>query len=495
MSSRDPRREISMNAMAGGEVSPADTHHHFVRRIRDTIRRYRMLGGGETVVVAVSGGADSTALTRSLAAIVREIGLTLHIAHLDHGLRPDSDEDAAFVAGMSRALGFEHHQAAADPRTLAHQEGLSVEDAARRLRYEFLMRVARNVGARAVATGHTLDDQAETVLMRLLRGSGLVGLAGIPPVRRSGEVSIIRPLIETTRGDIEAYLRAIGAGWRQDATNRDLTILRNRIRLVLLPGLEGYNPDVRRTLARVAGLLRDEAEAIETIAAPQISDTLSGEPGIVRVAVDRFARLPAALQRRALREAVRRVRGNLRAVRFVHIEGARRLVLEGQAGSWMPLPGGVRITRLATDAEVAAECTGQTPGLYVVKVPGQVVAVEFGVQLTAEDLTRDQLEAERHVAGRDAVMLDADQVGDELVLRGPQPGDRFAPVGMSGRTKMVGDYLRDEKIPRHRRGSIPVLTTKDGVIVWIIGLRASEYARTTSATTRAIRVVARPLRA
>jgi tRNA(Ile)-lysidine synthase len=454
-----------------------------------------MLDGGETVVAAVSGGADSIALARSLAEIAREIGLTLHIAHLDHRLRPDSDEDAAFVAGMSRALGFEHHQAAADPRTLAGQEGLSVEEAARRLRYEFLIRVAREVGAQAVATGHTLDDQAETVLMRLLRGSGLVGLAGIPPVRRSGEVSIIRPLIETTREDVEAYLQAVGAGWRRDSTNRDLAILRNRIRLVLLPALEGYNPDVRRTLARVAGLLRDEAEAIETIAAAQISDTLSGESGIVRIAPDRFARLPAALQRRALREAVRRVRGNLRAVRFVQIEGARHLVLEGQVGSWIPLPGGVRVTRLAAAAEVAGECAGQTPGLYVVKVPGRVVAVDFGVQLTAEELTRDQFEAERHLVRRDAVVLDAAQVGDELVLRGPQPGDRFAPVGMNGRTKMVGDYLRDEKIARHRRVSIPVLTTRDGTIVWIIGLRAAEHARTTPATTRAIRVVARPLRA
>jgi len=333
------------------------------------------------------------------------------------------------------------------------------------------------------------------VLIRLLRGSGLDGLVGIPPIRRSGEVSIIRPLLETTREDVESYLRAIGAGWRRDSTNQDLAILRNRIRLVLLPALEGYNPGVRRTLARVADLLRDEAEAIEALAAPRIAEALSGDSEIVRVALERFTPLPAALQRRALREAVRRVRGNLRAVRFVHIEGARRLVLEGQAGSWIPLPGGVRITRLATGAEVAAERTGSTARSYSVSVPGRVVAIEFGVQLTAEELTRDQLDAEPDTARRDAVVLDAARIGGGLVLRGPQPGDRFAPVGMEGRTKMVADYLRDEKIPRHRRGAVPVLATGDGVIVWIVGMRASESARITPATTRAVRVVARPLRA
>jgi tRNA(Ile)-lysidine synthase len=488
MSQRDPVCEISVSAMAGGD-------HAFVHRMRDTVRRHRMLMGGETVVVAVSGGPDSTALVHGLAGIARDLPLTLHVAHVDHGLRPDAGLDAAFVAAMSRALGLAYHKAAVDPRTLADQEGLSVEDAARRLRYEFLARVARDVGATVVATGHTLDDQAETVLIRLLRGSGLDGLAGIPPVRRSGETSIIRPLLETTRRDVESYLRAIGAEWREDSTNQDLAILRNRIRLVLLPALEGYNPDVRQTLARAADLLRDEAEAIDTLAAARIAETLTGDSEVVQVSLERFIRLPAALQRRVLREAVRRVRGNLRAVRFVHIEGARQLVLEGQAGSWMPLPGGVRITRLPTGAEVAAECTGGLPRLYRVSVPGRVVAVEYGVQVTAEELTRDQLEAGPDLARRDAVVLDAARVGSELVLRGPQPGDRFAPVGMEGRTKMVADYLRDEKIPRHRRASIPVLTTRDGMVLWIVGMRASESAQITPTTMRAVRVVARPLRA
>jgi len=168
----------------------------FVDRIRETIRRHRMLARGDTVVVAASGGPDSTALVHALAALRPDLSLTIHLAHLNHRLRPEAAEDAAFVAAMGRALGLEHHQDGADPRTLAAREGLSIEDASRRLRYEFLVGVAHDSGASVIATGHTLDDQAETVLMRLLRGSGLDGLAGIPPVRESGGVRIVRPLIE-----------------------------------------------------------------------------------------------------------------------------------------------------------------------------------------------------------------------------------------------------------------------------------------------------------
>ncbi len=482
--------------MGDGTSKRQKTGHPFLDRIRETIRRHRMLAGGETVVVAVSGGPDSIALMHGIAALGRDLGLTLHVAHLDHRLRPDAGRDAAFVAATSRALGLQHHHDSADPRTLVAQEGLSLEDAARRLRYEFLMRVARDIGATVVGTGHTLDDQAETVLIRLLRGSGLDGLTGIPPVRRSDGVIIIRPLIETTRADVESYLKAIGAGWQEDSTNRDLAILRNRIRLVLLPALEGYNPDVRRTLARVADLLRDEAEAMDTLAAPRIGETLSGDSPKVQVALEPFTWLPAALQRRALREAVRRVRGNLHAVRFVHIEGARQIVLGGQVGSWLPLPGEVRITRSSAGAEVTIG-SDRLPGVYALSVPGRVVAIEFGVHLSAEALTQDQLAAEGwpDAARRDTVVLDATRVGSELVLRGPQAGDRFAPAGMGGRTKTVADYLRDEKVPRHRRAVIPVLATRDGVIVWIVGMRASEAGRVTPATTQAVRVVARPLRA
>ena len=303
-----------------------------------------MLAAGDVVVAAVSGGADSTALLRLLVELRRGMRLEIHVAHFNHMLRDDADADAAFVADMARGLGLAFHLGCGSPRAQM-RPGRSMEDAARRLRYGFLSEVARGVSANAIATGHTLDDQAETVLMRLLRGAGAWGLAGIPPVRAHGGVRLIRPMIDVPRAAVEAWLRAAGLSWREDTTNRDHAMLRNRIRGVLLPALEEYNPDVRRTLARLAEVMRDETLALNALAARRVNAVLSGRRGAVRIAIAPFAALPRALQRRALREAVRRSRGNIEGVGFVHLEGARRIALGGRTGAVAELPGGLRIVR------------------------------------------------------------------------------------------------------------------------------------------------------
>jgi tRNA(Ile)-lysidine synthase len=324
-------------------------------QVRETIRRRAMLAGGEQIVAAVSGGPDSTALLAALVALSGEFRLDVHVAHLDHGLRPDSGEDAAAVRRLAERLGRPYHGGAADVRAAAAREHRSIEDAARQARYAFLAAAARAAGASVIATGHTLDDQAETVLMRLLRGSGGRGLSGIPPVRPHDGLRVIRPLIDTPRRDIDAYVARSGLAARDDATNRDLGILRNRVRLVLLPILEGYNPDVRGALARLADVLRDEADALDTLAAPRIAGVLRGTAGTdasVRISLEAFAALPVALQRRALREAVRRAGGNGAPIAFVHIEEARLGVLSGGPGTVWEGSGGIRIYRRPDAIEV-----------------------------------------------------------------------------------------------------------------------------------------------
>ena len=317
-----------------------------------------MLAVGDVVVAAVSGGADSTALLRLLVELREDLRLDIHVAHFNHMLRDDADGDASFVADTARALGLAFHQGSGDPRAQVGS-GRSLEDAARRLRYAFLTSVARAAGAQAIATGHTLDDQAETVLMRLLRGAGPWGLAGIPPVRTHAGVRLIRPLLDVPRAAVEASLRAAGVGWREDETNRDLAMLRNRMRAVLIPALEGYNPHVRRTLARLAEVMRDETLALDTLAARRVNAVLSGRGATVRIALDAFGRLPAALQRRALREAARRSRGNIEGVGFVHLEGARRIALEGHAGAIAELPGGLRAVRVGRTLEMRSAAGSQ----------------------------------------------------------------------------------------------------------------------------------------
>ncbi|HEV2439028.1 MAG TPA: tRNA lysidine(34) synthetase TilS [bacterium] len=324
-------------------------------QVRETIRRHGMLAGGERVVVAVSGGPDSTALLSVLAALREELRLDLHVAHLNHGLRPEAGCDAAAVAQTARALRCPYHEAAEDVAAAAARARRSIEDAGRDARYGFLAATARRIEAMVIATGHTRDDQAETVLMRLLRGSGPRGLAGIPPVRPHDGLRVIRPLIDTPRAEIVAYLAWRQLAAREDSSNRDLAALRNRVRLVLLPILEGYNPDVRRALARLADVMRDDADAFDALSAPEVDAVLRGTHASVRIAPDAFGRLPVALQRRALREAIRRVSGNGAPVAFVHIEEARLGVLGGRAGAVWEAPGGVRIFRRPDAIEVTAK--------------------------------------------------------------------------------------------------------------------------------------------
>ncbi len=323
-------------------------------QVRDTMRRHGMLRGGETVVVAVSGGADSTALLRSLVSLRDELDLCLRVAHFNHHLRDDAGADAAFVAETARDLGLPYQEGGGSARAEAARARRSVEDAARRLRYEFLVSVASAAARGVIATGHTLDDQAETVLMRMLRGAGPWGLSGIRPVRTHAGVRVIRPLIETPRASVEAALRAEGLTWREDPTNRDETVLRNRVRHVLLPALQGYNPDVRGALARIAAVIRDEQEALDETAGPRVDAVLARNGAGVRVALEPFAALPAALQRRALREAVRRLRGNLEGIAFVHLEGTRHVALAGRLGAVAELPGGLRAVRREHVLEITA---------------------------------------------------------------------------------------------------------------------------------------------
>jgi tRNA(Ile)-lysidine synthase len=329
-------------------------HDSLAAQARETIRTYGMLAGGERVVVAVSGGPDSTALLSVLGALREELHLDLHVAHLNHGLRPDASLDAAAVGRMTRSLGYPFYEATEDVASAAARTRRSLEDAGREARYGFLAGVARRIEASVIATGHTRDDQAETVLMRLLRGSGTRGLAGIPPVRPLDRLRVIRPLIDASRAEIVAYLARQGLAAREDSSNRDLAMLRNRVRLVLLPILEGYNPDVRRALARLAGMVRDEADALDALSAPAVDAVLHGTHASVHIAPEAFGRLPVALQRRALREAIRRVRGNGTQIAFVHIEEARLGVLASRPGAVWEAPGGVRIFRRPDAIEVTA---------------------------------------------------------------------------------------------------------------------------------------------
>ncbi|MFI5274135.1 MAG: tRNA lysidine(34) synthetase TilS, partial [Ktedonobacterales bacterium] len=317
------------------------------RAVRAAVEQDGLWAPGATVVAAVSGGADSLCLLGALHALARRgvpsaPGLIV-VVHLDHGLRgADGAEDAAFVVAFARERGLECVVERADVAAVARREHRSIEDAARQVRYAFLRRVARDMHAERIVTGHTRDDQAETVLMRLLRGSGISGLAGMAPL--AGDIA--RPLLAVPRAETGAYCAAHGWQPRHDATNDDTAAHRNRLRHVLLPALERENPRLRETLARNAALIGADAAYLDARAAEAWAPAVTAESEaaiVFDLAV--FRALAPALRHRLLREAQRRLAGLESQVEARHLAAADAFVVRGTNGTSNELPGGLRLRR------------------------------------------------------------------------------------------------------------------------------------------------------
>ncbi len=334
--------------MALGKQASVDV----IEQVRQSIREHRMLRRGETVVVAVSGGPDSMALLDLLVRVRNEWRLTLHVAHLHHGLRGAlADADETFVRNVCRRLKLECVVERVSVSTVAEERDLSEETAARQARYEFLEVTARRAKAGAIAVGHTRDDQAETVLMRLLRGAGTEGLCGIRPVRLLGGLRLVRPLLGVWRREIERYLRLRRRSWREDASNRDEKYLRNRIRHALLPALEReYQPKIREILSQTAECLQADYAFIEGWGERRwrrLGDVAPDKGMPDRVVLD--ARLlsdePPAMQRYLLRRAVEYLAGDLRRVTYQHWLELEQLLQARPGGSIVDLPHRLRAVK------------------------------------------------------------------------------------------------------------------------------------------------------
>jgi tRNA(Ile)-lysidine synthase len=431
------------------------------------------LRAGLRLAVGLSGGADSVALLRGLAERRAELGLVLHAAHLHHGLRGDeADGDEAFCRALAEELGLPFHSVrvdlAAESRAAEGKDSETLEEAGRRVRYTWFRQLLATGTVDAVATAHTLDDQAETVLAKLLRGAWTEGLGGIHPVMEFAEGRILRPLLGTTRAEIEAYLGELGQGWREDSTNKHLMFTRNRIRHELLPELEGWNPRIREHMAQMAELARDEEawwRAELARLAPQL--LLPGKPvrgggraagdGLVpsiSMEVSRLAELQVAVQRRLLRHAAEQLGA---APDFAATEALRTLALEGRAGQKLELAQGLRAERthrelrLTADGGLesgsrAAEATAEYEGT----VPGVIDAPLFGIRLKI---------SAQGSGGR------AVEAAERVKLRNWRAGDRVTLRYSSGPRK-VKEVLERLRVTGSARQVWPVLEM-DGRIVWM----------------------------
>jgi tRNA(Ile)-lysidine synthase len=321
---------------------------------------------GETLVVGLSGGADSVALVDALASLRRRRGFRLVAAHLDHRLRPGSAEEAAFCAVLCAQLDVPFRTDTADVRARAAHERGGLEQAARRERYAFLRRVEGEEAAAAIAVAHTRDDQAETLLLRLLRGAGATGLAGMRP--RSGDV--VRPFLDVSRAEVLAHLRERGLAWREDPSNADLAHRRNRVRHELIPYLEErFNPGIRAALARTAALLADEAAHVRAEAEALVARIAREENGALALRRASLAEAPAALARAAIREALVRA-GGLTQVGALHVERILQLArAKAPSGRRLPIPGGREARFTRDDVRIEERAEAGTKAVSSRKVP------------------------------------------------------------------------------------------------------------------------------
>ncbi len=439
-----------------------------------------MLAGGETVLVGVSGGADSVALLHCLLTLAPALGLRLHIVHVNHGLRAEADVDQAFVEELARRWGVPVSVERVAVPTASSQ---SLEAAARAARFAAFRRAAREAEASRVALGHTADDQAETILMRLLQGAGPRGLAGIPPVRGP----YIRPLIEARRPEIEAELRRLGMDWREDSTNLDTKFLRNRIRHDLFPFLAAsFHPRIVETLCRAGALIRALVTEIETLAARELDRLAVRRSQEMLFSLAELRSLPPAVGEEVLRQALGRLgeQGPFRA----WAQRTLRHLLDGDGLAGPYRVGKVLLERSMAQLRLSRESPGSLPERPLL-VPGSVAFSEIGVAIEARAF--DCPEDYQPPRGRWRVAFDRDRLHAPLLGRSRRPGDSFHPFGAPG-SKPLKAFLIDAKLPRWERGRLP-LVVAGGEIVWVVGLRRGAAAPVTPATRRVLEFSAIPL--
>ena len=458
---------------------------------------------GTKVIVAASGGPDSTALLRSLQRSGGPLGIELHVAHLLHDLRgAETLADASFVEDLARGAGLPCTVRQSDPLEHRRQRGTSsFEQATREVRYAFLLALARSEGGTAVAVGHTMDDQAETVMEHLLRGAGLHGLRGMTesapwpwPPGAQGPF-LFRPLLAVTKAETTAYCRALGQDFRTDSENESPKFARNRIRHDLLPKLASeYNPRVIESLVRLSRTAAIDLDYLESECDriwPQVeidpAGTSGGRDGD-GLSLDRavLQSLHPSLRRNVLRRAFALAAGDVRRLEETHLAGMDALVAGGADGSSCQLPRGwwlhasaecMTLTRESSIPCPLPPLSGRHP-LELPRGPGETVEAALEgwrvtTSLVSAPVVGDEVGQGAHVA-----FLDSETIRGPVLVRARQPGDRFQPAGMTGRKKLQ-DLFVDSKVPRHWRDRIPLLECA-GEIAWVVGHRIAEWARVPS---------------
>lgn len=466
------------------------------KKAERTIRKYGMLSEGEMILIGVSGGSDSVLLLYLLNHLKEKYHLSLHIAHLNHGFRKEAGKEAKFVKNMAKGFGIPVTSKMIDVPFYAKKKRLSKQEAAREVRYSFLKNVANKIGADKIALGHTADDQAETFLMRMIRGAGSKGMGGMSPCYKfavpSSQFAIIRPLIEIGRKEIINYLKKERIPFIEDPSNISSIYLRNRIRNELIPYIEKrYNPQIKKIFVHSAQILREEDSFLEDYSKRILPEFVTlREKGKTEISLNPFLNLEKTIQRRLIRIAIEEIIGSLKGYSMHHINEVIDSIASGQTGKRINLPKGVVVQKdydILSISLKGSGVRGQRSGIrsYDINIPGTTSIPEFCLILNAE-IKEPPFESGN---GKIQSAFDLEKISDKIKIRKRKDGDFFFPIGMGGKSKKLKTYFIDEKIRRDEREKIPLLVS-GGNILWVIGHRQDDRYKVSEETKKALLVKA-----
>ena len=438
-----------------------------------------MIIKGDTVLIGLSGGPDSVCLTVILDKLKHNFNLSLHALYVNHGMRPDeSKKEESFCKELCDKLGITFHTRFVDVKSYAGEKRLNIQETARELRYEMLEEIAEDINASRIAVGHNADDQAETIFMRLIRGSGRRGLSGILPVRGM----IIRPIIEIERSMIEKFLNdELGQPFVLDSSNQNEDYLRNWLRLNVMKEVKNHNPSVVKDLSRTADILREEDNYLEIIVTKTLMRLISRKSN---KSIDLFliplGTLEKPLLRRVLRRAIDATSG-LRGISFVHVEDIIDLIRNGRSGDRINMPKGLRAIKNYATLQLTLEVPGSFTE-HELNVPGEIIIQEQGIIIEAE-IIDEEIETD----GRSTAIFDLQTLSLPLKVRARQEGDFFYPRGL-GKKKKLQDFFVDEKVRRDMRDAVPIVMSGNDII-WIAGYRDDERVKPSEKTGKILKLI------
>lgn len=450
--------------------------HKIYFKFLKTVRTYNLFQENDHVLVAFSGGPDSSALLHLLLEFSKEFPLKIELAHFNHKLRGrESDEDEEFVRKEAERLGIPIHIGSDDVKAYAKKRKINLEEAGSILRYKFLKEKAKEIGANKIALGHTMNDQAETFLMRVLRGSGLKGLSSIFPVK---DETFVRPLIEIKREEVEDYLKYYGIPSRLDSSNLSMKLLRNRIRFELIPYLEEkFGKRLVEHLSKSAQLIREEDEINKIIEDEKYKELISQDG--LRLNLKELKNLPVPLQRRIVRRFIEEIKGNLRRVGFYHIELVRNLGKEKEAN----IPGKIVLKREGDWLKEKKGKPEKKDYIFHWKIDSPLEIPEAGIRLTAKIIDFDEKER-LEFDDRKRVFIDFGKITHPLIVRNRKEGDLFRPIGSPGKKK-VNEVFRQKGILPEERDKLPLIISRDEII-WSPGIPVSENFKITRETKKVL---------